>query len=125
MPWRAEPVTEFPARSPSELFYLLVRLAPFALFACLDLRLRDRRTMPEAERLIARLHDMAVMRQPIQQRRRHLGIAKYARPFSKGQVRRNHHACMLIELRQQMEEQSPAGLTEGQVAQFIKDNQIH
>ena len=55
--------------------------------------------MPEAERFIARLHDMAVMRQSIQQRGRHLGIAKDARPFGEGQVRRNHHARMLIELR--------------------------
>ena len=81
--------------------------------------------MPEAERFIARLHDMAVMRQSIQQRCRHLGIAKDARPFGEGQVRRNHHARMLIELREQMEEQGAAGLTERQIAQLIKDNEIH
>ena len=89
----------FPSAAPSERFNLFVRRAPFALLPRLDLRLRDRRTMPEAERFIARLHDMAVMRQSIQKRRRHLGIAKDTRPFSKGQIRRNHHARMLIELR--------------------------
>ena len=99
MAWRAEPVTEFPARPTSERIDLVGGLTSLALFPRLDLGLRDRRTVPEAERLVTRLHDMTVMRQPIQKRGRHLGIAKYAWPFGEGQVRRNHHACMLIELR--------------------------
>ena len=46
----------------------------------------------------ARTITVAVMRQPIQQRRGHLGIAKYTRPLGKGQVCRNHHTGVLIEL---------------------------
>ena len=42
--------------------------------------------MPEAKRLISGLHDMAVMRQPVEQGGRHLGIAKDARPFGEGQI---------------------------------------
>ena len=116
MPWRAESVTGFQARPSSERLNLLGRFALLALLALLsrlELGLGCRRAVAEAERLIARLHDMAVMRQPIQKRCRHLGITKYARPFSEGQVRRDHHAGVLIELRQQMEEQGTAGLTEG------------
>ena len=102
-----------PSAAPSEGFNLLGWLAPFALLPRLDLSFCYRRTVSEAERLIARFHDVVVMRQPIQQRCRHLGIAKYTRPLGEGQVRRNHHAGMLVELRQQVEEQSAAGLAEG------------
>ena len=55
---------------------------------------------------------MAVMRQPVEQRGGHLGIAKDARPFGEGQIGRDHHAGVLVEFRQQVEEQSSTGLTE-------------
>ena len=87
-----------PSAAPSEGFNLLGWLAPFALLPRLDLGFCYRRTVSEAERLIARFHDMAVMREPIQQRCRHLGIAKYTWPLGKGQVCRNHHTGVLIEL---------------------------
>ena len=99
MAWRAEPVTEFPGRPSSERFLLLDWLASFALFPRLDLGFGYRSAVSEAERFIARLNDMAVMRQPVQKRGRHLGVAKYARPLGKGLVRCNHHARMLVELR--------------------------
>ena len=83
------PVTEFPARPSLERFNLLGRLALLTLLSRLDLGFGCRRAVPEAERLIACFHDVAMMRQPIQQRCRHLGITKYTRPFSEGQVRRD------------------------------------
>jgi hypothetical protein len=81
--------------------------------------------VPEAVRLVAGFDDVAVMRQPVQQRRRHLGIAKDAGPFGEGQVGRDHHAGVLVELRQQVEQQGAAGLAERQIAQFIENHQIH
>ena len=71
--------------------------------------------MPETKRLIAGLHDMAVMRQSVEQRRGHLGVAKDARPFGEGQVGRDHHAGVLVEFRQQVKQQGPAGLAERQI----------
>ena len=56
--------------------------------------------MQEAPGLIARLHDVAMMSQPIKQRRGHLGIPKHAAPFAKGQIGRDHDAGVLIELGQ-------------------------
>ena len=53
---------------------------------------------------MARFHDMTVMRLPIEKRCRHLGIAEYAGLFGEGQVRRDHHAGVLVALRQQREE---------------------
>ena len=55
----------FPSAAPSEGFNLFGWLAPFALFPRLDLGFCYRRTVSEAERLIARFHDVAVMRQPV------------------------------------------------------------
>jgi len=42
---------------------------------------------------------VAVMRQPIQQRRRHLGITEYTRPFREAQVRHDDHTGVLIQFR--------------------------
>ena len=47
-------------------------------FPSLDARLGSKGAVPEPKGLIARLHDMAVMRKPVQQRRRHLGIPKHS-----------------------------------------------
>jgi hypothetical protein len=41
------------------------------------------------------------------------------------QVGGDHHAGVLVELAQQVEQQGAAGLAEGQVAQFIQDDQVH
>ena len=43
-------------------------------------------SIPETPDLIAGLNYFAVMRQPIQQRNRHLLIIKLRRPLSKGQI---------------------------------------
>ena len=56
-------------------------------------------TVPEAIELVACFHDMAVMRQPIQQRRRHLGIPEHAGPFGEGQIGRDQHVGVCINLR--------------------------
>ena len=64
--------------------------------------------MVEPIGLVARLHDVAVMRQAIEQRRRHLGIAEDARPLGEGEIGRDHHAGMLVEFGQQVEQQRAA-----------------
>ena len=48
---------------------------------------------------------MAVVREAVQQRRGHLGVAEDAGPFAEAQVRRDDDAGTLVELAQQMEEQ--------------------
>lgn len=95
-PWRTKSGTDFPTRPQSERV-LLRRISPLALFPCLDSRLGSSRAVPEAKRLVPCLHDVAVMRQPVKQRRCHLGVAEDARPFGKGQVGRDHHAGVLVE----------------------------
>ena len=76
-------------------------------------------------RVVARLHDVAVVGQPVQQRRGHLGVAEHAGPFGEAQVGSDRHAVVLVELGQQIEQQSAARLTERPVPQLNTDHQIH
>mmetsp|Transcript_59149 Transcript_59149/g.139299 ORF Transcript_59149/g.139299 Transcript_59149/m.139299 type:complete len:239 (+) Transcript_59149:3674-4390(+) len=68
---------------------------------------------------------MAVVGQPIQKRRGHLGVAEDAGPFAEAQVGGDDHAGVLVELGEQMEQQRPAGLAERQVAELVQDEQVH
>lgn len=71
--------------------------------------------MAESVRLVAGLYDVTVVSEAIEQRRRHLGIAEDTDPLFEGQVRRDHHAGVLIEFRQKMEQQGAPGLAERQI----------
>jgi len=55
---------------------------------------------------------VAVMREPVEQGRRHLRVAEHARPLGEVEVGRDHHARVLVEPAQQMEQQGAAGLAE-------------
>ena len=56
--------------------------------------------MPEAPALVAGLDDVAVVREPVEQRRGHLGVAEDAGPFAEAQVGGDDHAGVLVEFRQ-------------------------
>jgi hypothetical protein len=58
---------------------------------------------------IARLDDVAMMRQPVEQRCGHFGVAKHARPFTEHQVGGDDHRGLLIETADQVEQQLTAG----------------
>ena len=49
-----------------------------------------------------------MVREPVQQGCRHLGVAEDAGPFAEAQVRRDDDAGALVELAQQMEQQRAA-----------------
>ena len=87
-------------------------------------RLQPGRTRLESPGFVTGFDDVAMMSQPIEHCRGHFGIAKDVAPLGERQVCRDHHAGMLIELRQQMEQQGPSGLAKGQTAEFVEDNQI-
>jgi hypothetical protein len=58
----------------------------------------------EAPTVVAGFGDVAVVGQPIEQRGGHLGVAEHARPFAEGQI--------------------GGGLSEGQITEFIKDDEV-
>ena len=57
-----------------------------------------------------------MMRETVEERGCHLGVTEDARPFAKGQIGRDDDRGALIELAHEMEEQLPAGLSEGHKA---------
>ena len=67
-----------------------------------------------AVRVVARFDDIAMVRQPVQQRRGHLGVAKHGRPFREAQVGGgDDDAGVLIQFGEQVEQKRAAGLAEG------------
>ena len=75
--------------------------------------------------VVAGLHDVAAMDQPLEECRGHLGVGEDAGPLGEGEVGSDHHAGVLVELGEQVKEQGPARLTEGQVAELIEDDQTN
>ena len=75
--------------------------------------------MPETIGLVAGFHDVAVMREPVEQGCGHLRVAEHAGPFGEGQVGGDDHTGALVELREQMEQQRPRRLRERQIAKLV------
>src|ERR1051325_1123387 len=65
----------------------------------------------EAPALVAGFDDVAVMSQPIQQCRCHLGIAEDARPFGEGEIGCDNDRGAFVEPADQMKEKLAAGLS--------------
>ncbi|MCY1382687.1 hypothetical protein D9M69_707340 [compost metagenome] len=62
----------------------------------------------EAEAVVSGFQDVAVVREPVQQRCSHLGITEDAGPFAEAEVCRDDDAGPLVELAQQMEQHRAA-----------------
>ncbi|ESW78072.1 hypothetical protein X773_22060 [Mesorhizobium sp. LSJC285A00] len=66
-----------------------------------------------------------MMGEPVEQRRRHLGIAgKDTGPFAECQVGDGDDGGALVEPAEEMEEKLPAGLREGKIAEFVEDDEV-
>jgi hypothetical protein len=78
----------------------------------------------EAPAFVSSLHDIAVMREAIEECGGHLRIAEDARPFAERQVRRDDNRGPLVETADQVEQQLSAGLGKGQIAEFVKDDEV-
>src|ERR1700730_7151020 len=65
-----------------------------------------------------------MMGEPVEERGRHLGVAEDARPFAEGQIGRDDHRGAFVELAHEMEEQLPASLSEGQIAEFVENGEV-
>ena len=78
----------------------------------------------EAPAFVAGLDDVAVMGEAVEQRGGHLGIAEDARPFAEGEIGRDDDRGALVEPADQVEQQLAAGLGEGQIAEFVEDDEV-
>ena len=61
------------------------------------------RAVPEPEAVVAGFQDVAVVSEPVEQRRRHLGIAEHVAPLAEAQVGGDGYAGALVELAEQVE----------------------
>ena len=80
--------------------------------------------MLEAPALVAGLDDIAVVGQAIEQRGRHFRVAEHAWPFAEGKVGRHDDGRALVEPADQVEQELAAGLGEGQIAEFVEDDEV-
>src|SRR5438270_485357 len=78
----------------------------------------------EAPALVDGFENVAVMGQAIEQRRRHLGVAEYARPFGEGEICRQDDRGALVKAADQVEQHLPAADREWQVTQLVEDDEI-
>ena len=78
----------------------------------------------EAPGVVAGLDDLAVVREAIQERGGHLGVAEDRRPFGEGQVGGEDDRGALVEPTDEVEQQLTSGLGEGQVAELVEDDEI-
>lgn len=62
--------------------------------------------------------------EPVEKRGGHFCVAEDSGPFTEGQVCRDDDRGALVELRDQMEEQLPAGLCERQLNEFVEYNKV-
>ena len=65
------------------------------------------------------------MGQSIEECRGHFGVSEDLHSFSEGEVGGDNQRGLFVEFADQMEEQGPSRLREGQIAQFIENDEIH
>src|SRR3546814_3954276 len=72
----------------------------------------------EAPAVVARLDDIAVVGDAVEQRRGHFGVAEHGRPFAEGEVRGDDDAGPLIKLADEVEQQLPSRAGERQITEL-------
>ena len=78
----------------------------------------------EAPALVAGFENVAVVRQPVEQRGGHFGINEDARPFGEGEIGRQDDRGALVKSTDQVEQHLPAADREGQIAQLVENDAI-
>jgi hypothetical protein len=79
----------------------------------------------EAPAVVTGLDDVTVVGQPVEQRGRHLGIAKHIGPLSECEIGGDDDRRALVEPADEVEQELAAGLSERKVAKFVKDDEVH
>src|SRR5258708_12434897 len=78
----------------------------------------------EAPALVARLDDVAVVGETVEQCGGHLRIAEHARPFAEGKIGGDDDRGALVEAADGVEQQLPAGLGERQIAELVENDEV-
>jgi len=103
---------------------VLVRVAQPGQARLISVSALALRAVFEAPAIVAGLDDVAVMGGPVEQRCGHLGVAEDGRTFAEGNVGGDNHRCLHVEPADEFEQQFTAGLGEGQMPEFIEDDEV-
>src|SRR4030081_2978584 len=79
----------------------------------------------EAPAVGSGLGDGTSVGQAVEQRGRHLGIAKHTGPLSECEIGGDDDRRALVEPADEVEQELAAGLSERKVAKFVKDDEVH
>src|SRR3546814_2117522 len=82
------------------------------------------RSVFEAPAIVARLDDIAVVGDAVEQRRGHLGIAEDGGPLAEREVRGDDDAGALIKLDDEVEQQLPSRACERQISKLVEHDQV-
>jgi hypothetical protein len=80
--------------------------------------------VPEAEAVVSGLQDMAMVREAIEERRRHFGVTEHRGPFAEAEIGGDDDAGSLVKFAEQVEQQGAARGTERQIAEFVEDDEV-
>lgn len=78
----------------------------------------------EAPAIVARLDDIAVVGDAVEQRRGHLGIAEDGGPLAEREVRGDDDAGAFIKLADEAERQLPSRACERQISKLVEHDQV-
>ena len=78
----------------------------------------------KAPAFVSGFDDFAVMGEPVEQCRDHLGVAEDARPLGKGQIGGEEDRGTLVERADQVKEKLSAGLGERPISEFVEHDEV-
>ena len=61
---------------------------------------------------------------PVEQGLGHLGVFEDRRPFAEAKIGGDDHRCLLVEPTDEVERELSASPGKGQIAEFIKDDEV-
>jgi hypothetical protein len=79
----------------------------------------------EAPTVVVGFDYVAVVSEAIGQRGRHLGIGEDTGPFAEGEIGSDDDRGALVKPTDEVEQELTAGLGKGQIAEFIKNDEVH
>ena len=79
----------------------------------------------EPPAVVAYLDDVAVVGDAVEKRSGHLSVVEDALPFAEGEIDRDDHRGLFVELADQVKEHLAAGTGERAIGQFIEHNEIN
>src|SRR5262249_24120602 len=68
--------------------------------------------------------NVAMTSEPVEESGCHLGISEDPRPFAEGKIGCDDDRATFVELADEMEEQLPSSLSEGQIAELVESDEV-